>query len=616
VLAFPAASRSASKVWGQLDFVSNGANQVKAGSLSSPHKVAIDYSQEPYALYVADTANHRVLIWRDAVRFRSGDPAEMVIGQPDLRTAVPNGDTPGATRPSQTSLSEPRGLAVDRQGNLWVADSGNHRVLRFSRPMSQSGRIAADLVLGQTGFSTAVSAAVSAASLRTPWAVAVAPDDTLFVADTGNNRVLEYAPGVGSGNSAVRVYGQPSLHSAVAHAQPSPQTLNAPAGIALDASFNLYVADAGANRVLIFPNTRDAAPTGAAAFAVIGNNRFDTVARGLGPTRFRSLSDIAVNSSGEIFVVDSGNHRLLVFPSVLLLPTADAAASAVTGQQDLDTAVPNWNSRDGLGTAEALAAPNAIFIDRQDTIYVSDGGNSRVLHFLRPAVAKHSANPQASTLPRGGMVTLDGNGFTAEDATSAPPLAQTLGNREVVINDEIRAPLASVSPASISMQMPSVAPVGTQRLAVRKSGTEELLAGGAISIGTYSPGLFARVLNQDNSVNSASNPAPKGSVLRITGGGQGPVTPMIPDGEVAAERQVRTVAVPTSDGSTCLNSQPSVCVAMGNVFGDIEFSGLASNAVGVWQIDVRIPPNAPTGPVPLRAIINAIPSNIIQVTIR
>ena len=617
VLAFAAGSRSADRIWGQFEFSGNAPNQVKAGSLNTPHRVAIDYSQEPYALYVSDSANHRILIWRDSARFRTGDAADLVIGQPDLRTALPNVGAAAGRQPSATSLNLPKGVAVDAQGNLWVADSGNHRVLRYPRPVSQAGRIAPDVVLGQTDFSTSVSAAVSASSLRQPSAVAVGPDGGLFVSDTGNHRVLEYAPGASTGSAALRVYGQPSFYSAVAHAAVSPQTLSAPAGIAVDPSFNLYVADFGANRVLVFPNTRDAAPAGTPAFIVIGNDRFDTVVRGAGANRFQGPVDVGLAADGKVLIADSGNNRVLLFSSLLFLPLSDGAATAVLGQRDFTGAASNWNSRDGLATAEGLGAPAALYIDRKDTLYVSDAGNNRVLHFLRAARTAHSANPQASTQPRGGMISLDGQALAEYDASAVPPLASMLANRDVVINDEIRAPLAAVSSTKISLQIPQAAPLGAQRIAVRAADTAELIAGGAISIGAYSPGLFSRVLNQDGSINSASNPAAKGSMIRLTGSGQGPVTPVVGDGEAAPEGQVHTVAVPTNDGNACLNRQPSVCVAIGGVFGDIQFSGLAPNAIGIWQIDLTVPVDAPSGgAVQLRAVINAIPSNIITVAIR
>ena len=74
ILEFPAGSKTAVKVWGQSDFVSNGPNQLKPSSLGFPYKMAVDYSSVPFALYVSDTANNRILVWRDSVHFQNGDP--------------------------------------------------------------------------------------------------------------------------------------------------------------------------------------------------------------------------------------------------------------------------------------------------------------------------------------------------------------------------------------------------------------------------------------------------------------------------------------------------------------------------------------------------------------
>lgn len=618
VLSFPAGARSATQVWGQLDFVSNGVNKVKAAGLNSPYKAAVDYSSSPYALYVSDTNNHRVLVWRDAVRFRTGDPADLVIGQPDMRGSTANADSPGGRLPSRSSLSSPRGIAVDGAGNLFVADTGNNRVLRFPRPVDQTGRIEADAVFGQASFTSSLSAVVNASTLRRPWGVAIGPGGSLFIADTGNNRVLEYAPGAGTGASAVRVFGQPDFFSATAHIAVSPQTLNAPAGLALDNSFNLYAADTGANRVVVFPNIQDAPPAGAAALIVVGNDAFDTIApAAVSSRRFRGPVDVALDSAGALYVADTGNHRVLAFPSLLFIPIADAAAAAVYGQRDFISGARNWSTQDGLATGESLASPQGLYIDRRDTLYVGDSGNHRLVHLLRAATVAHAANPQASAMPRGGLVTITGEGLSDEEAATEPPLAQALANREVAVNDEIRAPLSAVTPGRISLQLPGNSPVGTQRLAVRVAETGELIAGRSITVTTYSPGLFTRVLNQDGTTNSSANPAARGANLRLTGTGQGAVTPAVADGEVAPE-EVRTVAVPTTDASTCLASQPSLCVTIGQTFGEVVFSGLAAGQVGVWQLDVKIPVagTLPAGPQPLRAIINGQPSNVVTVYVR
>ena len=611
VLRFRAGSRSADRVWGQLDFAANGVNQVKASGMNRPFKVVVDYSGEPFALYVSDTDNHRVLFWKNAARYRSGDPADGVIGQPSLVSGVRNFE---ARTPTANTLHLPRGIALDSFGNLYVADSGNNRVLRFPRPVD--GVRPADLVLGQPDFTTGGVNAPGPASLRNPVGVAIGPDGGIFVSDTGNNRVVEFPAGASLTAAAIRVYGQPHLSTAAGSASISSQTLTAPAGITVDAGFNLYVADSGANRIVMFANTRDAGPASNTAVLVLGSDSFDRAGAGGGRTRLKGPIDVALDSAGRLYVSDLQNNRVLVFPSLIFLPITDGSATAVIGQPDFNSNAANWNSREGLATAEGVFEPAGIFVDRRDTVYVADSGNHRILHFLRDSRIYHDAHRQASALPRGGLVTIEGDGLADSTSNNSAPLSQTLADREVVIEDSIPAPLISVSPSTIALQLPSTAPTGLTRLAVRVSGTAELIAGGVAAVSTYAPGLYAGVRNADGSVNADNNAALRGTVIRLTGTGQGPVRPTLADGEAAPDGAAVSVAVPVSDSNACLTRQPSVCVSIGNTFGEIRFSGLAADRVGVWQLDVRIPENAPTGIVPVRAVINAVPSNIVNVAIR
>ena len=627
VLSIPANSKSANRVWGQFDFVSSGPNQVKPASLNTPVRMTVDYSQSPYALYLSDTGNNRVLVWRDAVHFRTGDPADLVIGQPDLRTGIANVDSQGLQTPSRTSLSLPKGIAVDSSGNLYVADSGNHRVLRYPKPVNQSGRITPDLVLGQGDFTSALSAVVSASSLRSPSGVAIGPDGNVFVADSGNNRVLEFPSG-GVRSAAIRVYGQPNFNSAVTPNLSSSQTLTAPLGLYIDSAFNLYVADTGANRVLLFPNTQAAPASGMSAAFVLGQDRFDTTTGGTG-TNFKTPTDVFLDSSGNIYAVDNGNNRVLVFSSLLFLPATGAKATGVIGQRDLNSTGPNWNSPDGLATPEGLFSPLGIYLDRQDTLYVADSGNSRVIQFLKPAVVVNAAHYLVSLpVAQGSLVSLFGSGLSVNtDSASAVPLPTSLSNREIVVNDTIRSPLLYMGPTQANFQLPTAASIGSDHVAVRRADTGELIAGGSMVVAAASPGLFTTtqdgkgqgiILNQDGkTLNSAASPAARGSVVTIYGTGQGQVSPPVTDGAAApSETLATTVAVATSDGKTCLATQPSLCVAIGSAFGDVQFSGLAPGFVGLWQLNVKIPQDALTGTVPIRVVINGTTSNIVNVAIR
>jgi uncharacterized protein (TIGR03437 family) len=583
--------------------------------LSKPWKIVVDYTREPFALYASDTMNNRVLVWRDAVRFRTGDPADAVIGQHDLHSGAANAS--GANRkPSATSLNAPKGIALDPWGNLYVADSGNNRVLRFSRPLDQTGAIAADLAIGQPDVASSGAGAPGPATLRSPSAVALASDGSLFVSDTGNNRVMEFAPVAVSGASAIRVYGQPGFSAATLPRAVSAQTLNQPSGLAVDAAFNLYVADTGSHRVLIYANTRDAAPASNSASMVIGTDAFDRAISGSGRQRLNGPADVALDSQGRVYVSDARNHRVLVFPSVIFIPITDAEASAVLGQNDFSGVTANWSSRDA-SAPDGLAEPAGIFVDRRDTLYVADSANHRVLHFLRASRVVHAAFRQASAVSPGAIVKIEGEALADTEAVAAPPLPNTLADREVVVDDTLRAPLLSVAPGGMTIQLPSASGVGAPRIAVRAAETHELIAGGTVAVAAYAPGLFSRVLNQDGAVNGESAAAVKGSTLRIYGTGQGPVSPLPADGEAAPDRSVVTVAVPTTDGTTCLTQQPSVCVAIGNTFGEVRFSGLAAGEVGTWQLDVRVPENAPSGSAtPLRAVINGVPTNVITIAVR
>ncbi|HUB31886.1 MAG TPA: hypothetical protein VMA31_02620 [Bryobacteraceae bacterium] len=617
VLQFTPGTKSAALVWGQTSFTGNGPNQIKPGSIAAPYKMVIDYSQTPYALYVSDTNNNRVLVWKDSTAFRNGDPADFVIGQPTLYTAAPNIDTQAAATPSSTSLSGPAGLALNPySGDLYVADSGNNRVLHYPRPVAQTGRITPDAVIGQVDFTTSTSAAVTASSLNNPTGLAFASSGDLFVADTGNNRVLEFPSGAGTGASAIRVYGQPNMNSSVKSTQATAQTLTAPHGLYIDSAANLYVVDSGNGRVAVFAYTVNAPPSGALAAYVVGTGSL------------QSPVDVSLDSSGNIYVSDISTNRVVIFSSPISL--AGPTLLGVVGQSNSSGTSANWDASNGQASGDSLYAPLGVYVDRQDTLYVGDSGNSRVLQFLKAVTALNAASYVSGlSVAQGGLATLTGTALASTTAYSSLNAAwpSFLADRTVEINDQLPAPLSLVSPSQVNFQVPSSAPLGTQRVAIRTADTNELVAGGNIPIGPVSPGLFTvaqsgagqgLILNQDGSANSASNPAAAGSTITLYGTGQGQVSPAVSDGVPApGPGLAATVAVPTSNGQTCLTVQPSMCVAIGSGFGTVQQSGLAPGYVGLWQINVTIPTGtASGGAVPLRVVIDGSPSNIVTVAVK
>ncbi len=632
VLGYPSGSGTANRVWGQPDFKHNAPNGLEANSISGAYQILVDYTTEPFPLYVSDTNNHRILIWKDSTGFRNGDPANLVIGQPDLTTAVANVDTGAGQTPTATSLAGPRGIALDSSGNLFVADTANNRVLRFPRPVEQSGRITADLVLGQGDFFSSISASVTARSLSLPSGLAFDSQGNLFVSDTGNNRVLEFGPGLANAAAAMRVFGQQDFVSGAAPGQISAESLFSPEGVFVDAFGFLYVADTAAHRVLIYPNASEAATTGPSASIVLGQASFGVFGSAGGAARLNSPRNVTTDPDGNIYIADTGNNRIVIYPPVVELPIFGASATGVVGQSNLNSGSANFNSSDGNATPQGLYAPVGLFLDRNATLYVGDTGNNRVLHFLKPGVAVNAAHflSQVPVAP-GSLVSLFGTGFTDEGKTEQAakvPLPREMAGRRVEVTPGVDAPLLFVSSTQINMQVPVETPAGTQGVAVRRADTNELLAGGVLSVLEAGPGLFtstqngtgqALALNQNGSLNGPSNPAARGSVVSLFGTGQGPVQPTVSSGQAAPSSAplATTVATPTSDGATCLSVQPSVCVAVGSSFGDVLFSGLAPGFVGLWQLNVRIPDGAVSGDaVPVRAVMRGRPGNVATIAVQ
>jgi uncharacterized protein (TIGR03437 family) len=234
---------------------------------------------------------------------------------------------------------------------------------------------------------------------------------------------------------------------------------------------------------------------------------------------------------------------------------------------------------------------------------------------------------------QGAWCALSGSGLSTQTKlVSAAALPTALVGRELVVNDQLKAPLLYFSPTQVNFVLPVSAPPGAQRLAARMADTGELLAGGSITVAAYSPGFFthdqsgtgqAAARNQDNSINSAANPAARGSIVQLFGTGQGPVASPVADGQPAPLATDNTVAVPTSDASACLNHQPAVCVALGGSGGgaqlaEIQYSGLAPGLVGVWQVNIKIPTGGVLGnTILVRALIGgANQSNLVSIAVK
>jgi hypothetical protein len=310
------------------DFSDNSTNGGDHG-LANPSKLSIGTSGGVTYFVVTDTANNRVLIW-DAPP-TANTPADVIIGQADSDSDEPNR---GAASPDADTLSNPTSAMI-ANGKLFVVDQNNNRVLIWNSIPTATGT-AADLVLGQSGFTTATAGVDTYSATALSYTMAMnQPSDlwtdgrgNLFIADAGNNRVLYYSV-VPTGNNpqATYVIGQTAF---VQNSSGSgTQHFDAPWGVYSDGS-SLYVGDTGNNRVLVF--SLSSLASGVEAEAVFGQEDFTHTAyndddqngengdqqnsqTNTDPTdnTLHSPKGVYATSGGALYVADSGNNRVLQF---------------------------------------------------------------------------------------------------------------------------------------------------------------------------------------------------------------------------------------------------------------------------------------------------------------
>ena len=365
-------SDSANRVLGQPDFKSadnnGGLSAASGSSLSSPQGIFFDGTR----LFIADTINNRVLIWSSNPA-SNNQAADMVLGQGSMTETMPNRGTIATC----ATLSLP--TAVHVNGNrLFVADSGNNRVLVFNNADSLSTGQAADFVMGHANcqetrpnrFNEATNG-VNAGTLSNPTSVFYDGRD-IFIADTDNFRVLIYR-GLppGHGKDANVVIGQSEMDANAARAVDQ-NTLNKPQGVTVRDD-DLLISDTGNHRVLIF--TSIPGSNNASANFVIGQPDFKSASSGTAANRLSNPKQIHGDSGDKLAIADSGNHRVLVYNGI---PAQNGVnAKDLIGQDNFTTSSPNRGKEPGSTT---LDGPHGVFTN--GSIYwIADTLNHRALRF-------------------------------------------------------------------------------------------------------------------------------------------------------------------------------------------------------------------------------------------
>ena len=399
----------AARELGQPDFAHRASNTVDAQALfpgSTRVGIAVDTSSTPNHLYVVDTQNNRVLGFNSVAALVNGAPADLVIGQGDFSSTLNNYGS-GLNNASATSLATPHGVAVDSAGNVYIADTSDSRVLVFSNPFAikastgQSAGFAAEATIGQVGDFASDDCNTggqipTAETLCLPEDVALDRSDNLYVADSGNNRVLEYNAPITTGTfRASRVFGQ--LGNFITNAAnnggtPTKDGLKYPAGVAIDKFSNLYVADFSNNRVLEY-NT----PLGATAVAGSGDTTADHVwgqggsfttatcdGGGVSAASLCFPAKVTLDGSANLYISTFSDNRVLEYNEGTN-PPANLTANRVFGQTTFTASGCNLGAN--TPTAATLCEPSGLATDLAGDLFILDADNNRVLKYITPLTA-------------------------------------------------------------------------------------------------------------------------------------------------------------------------------------------------------------------------------------
>ena len=241
-------------------------------------------------------------------------------------------------------------MAVDAAGNVYIADTGNAEIRR----VTPNGLIAEAAGNGHSGFNGDGGRAICS-QLKNPSSVVVDAQGTFYIADAGNSRIRRVTPGgvmstiAGNGMAGFGGDGGVSTSALVKN----------PSGLALGVG-GLYVADTGNGRI------RRIADGLITTTAGNGTSGFGGDGGPAGSAQLKDPTGVAVDSSGNLYIADSGNHRVRkVAPNGTISTIAGNGTAGFGGDN-------------GPALSAQLKGPSAVAVDAAGNIYIADSGNNCV----------------------------------------------------------------------------------------------------------------------------------------------------------------------------------------------------------------------------------------------
>ncbi len=257
-----------------------------------------------------------------------------------------SGDGSAATL---AQLSNPTRVAVDASNNVYFGESSNNRV-RMVNSLGIISTVAGNGIAGYSGD----GGLATLAQIKNPQGVAIDGSGNIYIAEPQNHRIRKVnSAGIISTYAGTGSSGFSGDGGTAALAQ-----INSPYGIAVDASGNLYIGDAGNHRVRMV-NTSGIISTfaGNGVLGFNGDGGAATLAQLKGP------SGIAIDAFGNVYIADEGNHRIRKVNSSGIISTV--AGTTVSG----------YSGDGGMAIQAKLNYPEGVAVDAAGNLYIADLGN-------------------------------------------------------------------------------------------------------------------------------------------------------------------------------------------------------------------------------------------------